>query len=176
MKFNLNSALLAVCCFLALSCPSCVWRTKRAATVTPANTPQPAPSSDAVGMAAGQPISVPQTQVTLPSPQPIQTEALTVVKPESPPAAPPSQAAKPQRAAPPKPQPPQQTTAQTTPAGPPPPPTSRRRIRPVESAAERQRLRNEISSRQRQTQEILAKARTRQLSDSEKNTADRIQA
>jgi len=46
----------------------------------------------------------------------------------------------------------------------------------VESAAERRRLQNEISSRQRQAQDILAKARTRQLSDSEKYTADRIQA
>jgi hypothetical protein len=68
---------------------------------------------------------------------------------------------------------------QTTPAGPqppPPPPASRRRIRPVESAAERGRLMNEISTRQRQVQENLAKARTRQLTDAEKSAVERIQA
>jgi hypothetical protein len=46
----------------------------------------------------------------------------------------------------------------------------------VESAAERRRLQNEISNRQRQALDILAKARARQLSDAEKSTADRIQA
>jgi hypothetical protein len=46
----------------------------------------------------------------------------------------------------------------------------------VESAAERHRLLTEISARQRQVQDILAKAKTRQLSEQEKAAAERIQA
>jgi hypothetical protein len=46
----------------------------------------------------------------------------------------------------------------------------------VESAAEQHRLLNEIGARQRQVQDILAKAKARQLSDAEKSAADRIQA
>jgi hypothetical protein len=49
-------------------------------------------------------------------------------------------------------------------------------MRPVESAAEKQRLLTEIGARQRQVQDILAKAKTRQLSDAEKGAAERIQA
>ena len=43
--------------------------------------------------------------------------------------------------------------------GPQPPPASRRRIRPVESAEEKQRLETAIADRQRQVQDILAKAK-----------------
>jgi hypothetical protein len=65
-------------------------------------------------------------------------------------------------------------TTQTQPVGPQPPP--RRRIRPVESPAEQHRVQALVADRQRQAQEILAKARTRTLSESEKNTVERIQA
>jgi hypothetical protein len=63
------------------------------------------------------------------------------------------------------------------PAAPPPePPTARPRIRPVESAAERQRLLAGITTRQRQVQDALAKARNRQLTEAEKSAVERIQA
>jgi len=128
-----------------------------------------------VESAADLPVSVPQTQVTLPSPQPIQAEALAVVKVEPPPTAPASQTAKPRPAAP-RTEPRQQTAVQA-PAGPQPPPAaSRRRIRPVESPEERNRLLAEIATSQRQAHDNLAKAKTRPLTEVEKSAVERIVA
>src|SRR5205085_1043845 len=79
----------------------------------------------------------------------------------------------------PKPEPRQQTVTGPTPAPAPPAatqPPSRRRIRPVESAAERRRLQSQILNRQRHVQDVLSKARARQLSEAEKVAVDRIQA
>jgi hypothetical protein len=46
----------------------------------------------------------------------------------------------------------------------------------VESAAERQRLTAEIATKQKQVQENLGKVRSRQLSEAEKNTLERVLA
>ena len=178
MRFSATSVILAACCLWTLTLPGCFVRFGRAAAKPVANAPPPAaPAQPQVETAADLPISVPQTQVTLPSPQPIQAEALAVIRVESPPAAPPSQAAKP-RPATPRTEPRQQISVQTAPAGPqpPPPPVSRPPIRPVESDAERGRLMTEISTRKRQVQDTLSKARNRQLSEKEKNSVERIQA
>jgi len=183
MKFDLTITLLAAYCLAALGTPACV---RRAAKAAPPPAPAPAATvQPAAEVAANEPISVPQTQVVLPRPQPIQAEALAVTQPEKP-AAPehPSQSAKPRPPAPPKTEPKPQVAAQPAPVGPvgpqPPPPAnpppSRKRIRPVESAAARKRLLLEIGSRQQKAQDILAKAKTRQLSDAEKGTMERIQA
>ena len=177
MKFDTTSILLATCFLWALATPACWWRAGAAAPTPLAAAPKPvAPSTQPVEIAADLPISVPQTQVTLPSPQPIQAEALTTVQPEAPAAAPPAQTVKPPRAAQPKPEQRQQTTAPTVPAGAQPPPASRRRIRPVESAAERRRLTAEISARQQKVLDNLAKIRSRRLSDAEKSALERIQS
>jgi len=127
-----------------------------------------------VETAADLPISVPQTQVILPTPQPIQAEALAVKVEPPPTTAPPSQTAKPRPA--PRSEP-RQTTSQA-PAGPQPPPpaASRRRIRPVESPEERNRLTTEIVASQRQVHDNLAKAKTRQLTEAEKSAVERIVA
>ncbi len=181
MKLGAISILLLTCCLWTLSGSGCSLRPVRAAS-PPAAAPQPAPPAQTqppVETAADLPVSIPQTQVTLPSPQPIQAEALSVIKVEPPPTAtPPSQTAKPRIPAAPRAEQRQPTPAQTAPAGPqpPPPPASRRRIRPVESAAERGRLMAEISTRQKQVQDNLARARTRQLSETEKSAVERIQA
>jgi hypothetical protein len=180
MKAGATSLLIAVLCLWALSLPACGGR--RAAAKAVVDTPKPGPAKPPGGEdAADLPISVPQTQVTLPSPQPIHAEALPAAKPEAPANPEPAQAVKPPRTAVPRGEPRQTTTTQTVPAGPQPPPpapppASRRRIRPVESAAERRRLQADISTRQRQVQDILAKARNRQLSDAEKAAVDRVQA
>jgi hypothetical protein len=50
------------------------------------------------------------------------------------------------------------------------------RIRPVESEAERRRMTDEIQGRQRQAQELVAKAKSHPLSDQDKITIDRIQS
>ena len=153
---------------------------KAARTAPAASTPAPEPRPAASAPAADEPISVAQTNVALPKPQPIQAEALAALPPETPPAPEPlNQATKPRApvVARPEPRPPAGTqTAQGPPPAPASPATSRPRIRPVESAADQHRLLAEIGARQRQVQDILAKAKARQLSDAEKSAADRIQA
>jgi hypothetical protein len=182
MNWYAKTILPAAICFWALTLPSCSLRghATQTAAAQPAPPKPPAPKPPPVETTDNLPISVPQTQVTLPTPQPIQAEALATLKPEPPAPKPVTQPSKP------TPQTTQTTrtetrgpaTVQGPPAGPPPPPptASRRRIRPVESVAERRRLLTEITNRQRNVQGILAKTRSRQLTEAEKNAVDRIQA
>lgn len=154
----------------------CSLKARTASQTTPA-APQPPVVSPP---AEEEPISIAQTNVVLPKPQPIQAEALASAPSEIPRVPdPPLPTPKPRSTAPPRAEPRPPTVA-AAPQGPQPPPAnpvgSRRRIRPVESASEVRRLQGEIGARQRHVQDILAKARSRQLSDAEKNAADRIQA
>ena len=178
MKFRAKCIIVAGCCSWMLTLPACSMRSGQASANPVASAPPPAaPDPSPVETATDPPISVPQTQVTLPNPQPIQAEAQSVPKVDSPPAAAPaSQPVKPRSPpAAPRAEPRQQTAGQPGPA-PPPATASRRRIRPMESAAERGRLMGEITTRQRQVQDNLAKARNRQLSDAEKGAIERIRA
>lgn len=175
MKSVLIFVLLAAGCLGTVGCAA---KAARSSVTAPA-TPQPEPAVHAP--TADEPISVAQTNVVLPKPQPIQAEALATPPPEEPPTPEPANhTSKPRVPAAVKPEPRQQAGAQTAQGPPPPPPAnptaSRPRIRPVESAAEQQRMLTEIGARQRQVQDILAKAKARQLSDAEKSAADRIQA
>jgi hypothetical protein len=175
MKLVATSAVLAACCLWTLTLPGCSLRAGGGGSKPLAKSPQPTPPADSpVETAADLPISVPQTQVILPTPQPIQAEALAVRVEPPPTTAPASQTAKPRPA--PRSEP-RQTTAQA-PAGPQPPPpaASRRRIRPVESPEERNRLTSEIAASQRQVHDNLAKAKTRQLTEKEKSAVERIVA
>jgi hypothetical protein len=180
MKVDATLILPAICC-LAMLAPACAMRAAKATPPPPTPAASPQPVAEAAG---NEPISVPQTQVVLPSPQPIQAEALAVAPPELPTTPEhPSQTARPRAPAAPKSEPKPQVAVQppaATPVGPQPPPAnppaSRKRIRPVESAAARKRLLVEIGSRQQKAQDFLAKAKTRQLSDAEKGTVERIQA
>jgi hypothetical protein len=170
VKLTATFVLLAAGCGAILVLAGCPLRAR--STPVPIAPPPPAPKP--VDAAADEPISVPQTTAILPRPQPIQAAALPVVPPELPPSP------REPTAQPPKPRPAPRTeshpqTTQTPPAGPQPPPT-RRRIRPVESAAEQRRLQTLVADRQRQAQDILAKAKARSLSETEKNTVERIQA
>jgi hypothetical protein len=176
MKFEATFVLLAAGC---LGTVGCALKAARTAPVSAVATPQPQPAIAAA--ATNEPISVAQTNVVLPQPQPIQAEALATLPPEAPPApGPANQTAKPRVPAAAKPEPRQQAGAQTVQGPPPPPPpnpaASRPRIRPVESVVDQHRLLAEIAARQRQVQDILAKAKARNLSDAEKSAAERIQA
>ena len=173
MKFHAIFVLLGVC----LGTAGCAAKAARTPPLSAAPAPQPreAPST----AASDEPISVAQTNVILPKPQPIQAGALSAPPPEiTHPPEPSSPAARP-RIPVPKPEPRQQATAPPAQVPTPPPASpavSRRRIRPVESPAERNRLLTEVASRQRQAQDLLGKARTRPLSDAEKGATERIQA
>jgi hypothetical protein len=175
MKFNVIFILLAAGCIGTVGCAA------KAARTAPVATPAaPQPRLAANTSAADEPISIAQTNVVLPKPQPIQPEALSAPPPEAPRAPEPlNQTAKPRVPAAPKPEPRQQAGAQAVqgPAPPPPnPAASRPRIRPVESAADQHRMLTEIGARQQQVRDILAKAKMRNLSDAEKSAAERIQA
>jgi hypothetical protein len=177
MKFYAIFVLLAAACLGTAGCAAKAAKTAAAPAVS-----APRPRQDTSTIAADEPISIAQTNVVLPTPQPIQAGALSTPPPPdvTRPPEPSSPAAKPKVTAP-RPEPRQQATVPPVPVPattPPPanPPGSRRRIRPVESAAERNRLLNEVGSRQRQVQDILARVKTRPLSDTEKGTAERIQA
>lgn len=180
MKSEATVIVLATCWLGMLAATGCARLRPHAAPAASA-VAKPAPPPPATNeRASNEPISVPQTEVVLPQPQPIQAEALAAAQTTSPRTPEqPNQSAKPRPAAP-KPEP-RQATVQPppVPAGPLPQPpntsATRRRIRPVESAAERRRMQNEISARQRQALDILAKAKNRQLSDAEKGTVERIQ-
>ena len=170
---------LVLCCVSILAAPGCSLKPGGGKAKPVAAAPKPAaPDPPPPDPAADLPISVPQTQVTLPSPQPIQAEALATVRAESQPspeAANP--AARPPRSTQPRPEVRQQAVAPPAVATPPPAAQpSRVRIRPVESAAERRRLMTGINNRKKQVQDILGKVRNRQLTETQKSAVERIEA
>ena len=176
---RLLTLCLIVCCVLAT--PGCSLRAGGGKPKPLAAAPKPtAPEPPPADTASDLPISVPQTQVTLPRPQPIQAEALATIRPEEsqPSPEPANPAVRPPRGAPSRGEQRQQAVAPAQAAGPQPPAAqpSRVRIRPVESAAERRRLLAGINTRKRQVQEILGKVRNRTLTEAQKSAVERIQA
>jgi hypothetical protein len=174
---TLTTLCLIVCCVLAT--PGCSLKAGGGKPKPVAAAPKPAaPDPPPSDTASDLPLSVPQTQVTLPSPQPIQAEALATVRPESQPSPEPANpAVRPPRSAPPRNESRQQAITPPQPAAAPPATQpSRVRIRPVESAAERKRLMAGINTRKRQVQEILGKVRNRTLTEAQKSAVERIQA
>jgi hypothetical protein len=130
--------------------------------------PQPSPPSE--------PLSIPQTQVRLPRPQPIDPEALAtppIILPEPPT---PRQTKSAKRQIPsssPLPIKPEQTE----PVEPPPATTAealRPRVEPVLPADERRQLIEDISSRLKQVDQMLGRLDLRHLSEAEKNSVARI--
>ena len=173
---RLLTLCLIVCCVLATGCSLKAGggKPKPVAAAPKPAAPDPPPSDTASDL----PLSIPQTQVTLPRPQPIQAEALATVRPESQPSPEPANPAVRPPRTPPRNESRQQAVAPAQPAGPQPPAIqpSRVRIRPVESAAERKRLMAGINTRKRQVQEILGKVRNRTLTEAQKSAVERIQA
>jgi hypothetical protein len=165
----------------AISLCACEMKLRRAQTPPP---PQPVPvkTEPPPETASNEPLSIPQTQVRLPSPQPINPEALA-----TPPATAPAEAAvahpahrpsrrppsAPPSVAPVKPEPVE--TAET----PPPAPAveaPRPRIEPALTAQQRRQLNEEIASRQHKVEQMLVSITARRLSDSEKDSVERIKS
>lgn len=149
---------------------------KRNQTVAVA--PPPKPSSTV----PYRPVSVPeppmaelQTRVYLPKPQPIDENAIPVVKPpEPPPAKPQPERVKPRVQAQTPVQAPPQPVVET------PPPTTepqpRQRVRPVASESERKRLQREVTKRRLQTQRMLVELSQRTLREDQRSGVARVQA
>ncbi len=163
---------------LALALSGCDMKVMRAKTPPP---PQPtavtveAPPDPA----ASEPLSIPQTQVHLPRPQPIDPEALAIppVSAPSEPSAPrPSHRAarrpapSPATAAPSKPDPPVET-AEAPPVATEP---ARPRIEPVLPAEQRRQLTEAISSRLHEVDQILSRISVQKLTDVQKDSVERI--
>lgn len=153
---------------LAMSLAGCILTGKpKTPPPTPAP-PVPAPTTPP------EPISIPQTQVTLPPPQAVSQEALRVVQqpveqpaPESsaPSVAPPKAPAHPTT-------PPTPTKPEETPAAPEPEP--RPPIQEILPAGEQQRLQHEAQDRRAQAGALVEAATRRKLSTREKGRVEDI--
>ena len=162
----------------ALLLSACEMRLPRAKTAPP---PQPASAKaePPPEPASSEPLSIPQTDVRLPKPQPIDPQALaTPPTPSAEPSQPhPShrsgrrQGPQPASAAPPG-KPEAVETAEAPPAG----ETQRPPIGPVLSDDERRRLNEDIASRLRDVDQMLVRITALRLTDAEKASADRIRS
>ncbi|MGP8247486.1 MAG: hypothetical protein ACLQVN_23615 [Bryobacteraceae bacterium] len=165
-----EAAILAAC--LALALAGCSLRAnKKTAQAAP---PAPIPAANTESAPASQPLSIPQTRVQLPSPQPLNPEALTAVEPEPPPVEPPPAPSRtsrrvsgPPAIAAPRPEPPSPVLAPAEP--------ERQPIQEVVSADEQKRLQDAADQRKRETRALLDQARGRALSPQEKITAQSIE-
>jgi hypothetical protein len=164
---------------LALALSACDMKLTRAKTPPP---PQPIAATKVEPPpepAASEPLSIAQTQVRLPRPQPIDPEALA-----TPPVSAPSEpsAARASHRAPKRPSPSPPAPAQAKPEPPvetaeAPPVTAepaRPRIEPVLPAEQRRQLTETISSRLHEVDQILKGISARKLTDSEKDSIEKI--
>jgi hypothetical protein len=153
---------------MAVSCGGCVLRKPQAAKATPA-APKPAPPPAPV--ASPPPLSIPQTNVYLPSPQPVTAEALATTIPAGEPT--PPQPAPPKPITRPAPSRPSGAPVRVEPATPAPvtPPESEPRppISELTAPAEQKRLKEEADARRTEVTQLvrrIPKGRQRQQQDS----------
>lgn len=166
----------------AVSLCGCEMKLKRAQTPPP---PQPVPvkTEPPQETASNEPLSIPQTQVRLPSPQPINPEAIA-----TPPATLPAEATaahpahRPGRSRPPAGPPlaapvkPEAVETAETPQAAPAVEAPRPRIEPALPAEQRRQLNEEIVSRQHKIEQMVAGITARRLSESEKRSVERIKS
>jgi hypothetical protein len=169
-----SKTTIGVAALLLCACEMKAPRAKAPAPPQPAAAkaeppPEPGPS---------EPLSIPQTQVRLPSPQPLNPEAVV-----SPPLSAPagksaaSTAGRPKRpptpptAAPSKPEAVETAEAPASATEAPP-----RRIEPVLPDEQRRRLNEDIVSRLREVDQLLGRIAARTLSDKEKESVERIRS
>ena len=165
---------------LALLLSACEMKLPRAKTPAP---PQPAtaktePPPEA---APSEPLSMPQTQVRLPNPQPIDPEALAnppVNMPADTPSArrprPPAKRSGPQPASATSPGKPE--AVETTEAPPPPTESPRPPIGPVLPDEERRRLNEDIAGRLKEVEQRLSRIAVLRLSDAQKSSVQMIRS
>src|SRR4051812_10599555 len=137
---------------IAVSLGGCVLRKPQAAKPAP---PAPKPVAPAPPAPPPQPLSIPQTNVYLPAPQPVSPEALaTTIPPTEPPPAPP---------APPKPvtrTAPSRQPVRVEPAPPPPTPPvegERPTISELTTEPEKKRLQDEANARRQEVEQLVAR-------------------
>jgi len=174
--------IVAIMC-IAVPFTGCVLRRASASKTAPPTPAPQAPAAPAYDAAQDGPYSVPQTNVRLPSPQPISPEAIASLKdpgqPQTAAPAKPAQGASQAHvnapvhtAAPPPIAAPATEQQQPPPAAAPP----RQTIRPVESTRERRRQLTDIQGRLRNVEDSISRVERRELSDDEKNSLARVRS
>jgi hypothetical protein len=125
----------------------------------------PAPPQPAAPAPVPQPLSIPQTRVNLPAPQPVDPAALATAPPVEP--SPPVQAK-------PAPAPARRTPAPQLKADPPQPEPSRPPIREILPADVQRQLQASAQRHKAEIRTLLAQAQRRRLTDEERSTAAHI--
>jgi hypothetical protein len=154
---------------LAISLAGCALSGKPKTTAG-AVPPQPQPAAQPKPAPPPEALSIPQTQVQLPPPQPLNPDALTSVPPPEP--AEPAAAPKPARRttpAPAQPKPEVAPAAQPADAGRPP-------IQEIVPADERKRYQESADGRKREIRQVLEQAKTHRLTSEQNKMVKRIQA
>jgi hypothetical protein len=162
------AALSIVAVALTISMAGCVL-TGKPKTTAAAVPPQPQPPAQPKAAPPAEPLSIPQTQVQLPPPQPVNQDALTAV-PSPEPAEPPATPKPVRRTAPPQPKP--------EAAAPPVPPAEPERppIQEIVPADERRHNQESADNRKREIRQTLEQAKTRHLTPEQNKTVKRIQS
>ncbi len=166
MKAKVLLAALA-CVLLA----GCLLRRTPAKSVAPPAAPaplaRPAPAPPPPAL------SIPQTHVELPKPQPVDPEALET-EPPPPPEAPPAAATTPPRSR--RANPAVSQPAPTPPAVAGPPPDTRETFQEIVPPAELKRLQEDAQARRREANQILEQFGRRQLSRAQQNVAATVRS
>lgn len=165
-SFTVQAAFLIA---IAVCLPSCVLKKPQTVKAAP---PPPAPTASAAPAPPPAPLSIPQTDVHLPPPQPVTAEARATAEPPEEPAAVPA----PPRPAP-KPKPPvsrpAETPAAATPAGPAAPP-EHPPIEEVTPAAEQKRFQDEAAARKREVHQLIDPLDRHRLNRRQRGLLERI--
>lgn len=136
--------------------------------------PQPAPAAAAAPARPAEPLSVPQTRIELPPPQPFNTDSL----PPEPPTAPQESPARPVRSNRPRPSAPKPAEPAAPAPAPPatPAPEVRPQIQEVVPAAEQKHYQEQAQTRKREIRQWLDTSGRKRLNRHQQNTVERIQA
>jgi hypothetical protein len=162
---RVEAILAAVFASALATMAGCAVKNSKSATLVAPPTPSPSP---AAVKANREPLSVPQTQVELPPPQPVNMEALAV--PETPAPAAPAPAARPVRRTPP-PSKPEPVTPAAQPAEP-----ERAPIQEIVPADERKRFQESADARKREIRRLLEQAKAHRLTADQRKMVTRIQS
>ena len=157
---------------LSLWLCGCVIGNKR--QVAKATPPAPQPAAPLAPQAPPAPLSIPQTQVELPAPQPVDPAALATAPPEAPPETP-SKARPPRRAAPPV----RSSVEAPAAAAPPPAETATEPERPpiqeILPAETQKKFQESAESHKRDVTQLLQQAQSRRLTRQQAGLVKRIE-
>jgi hypothetical protein len=157
---------------MAVSFGGCVLRKPKTANATPA---APKPVAPAKPAPPPEPLSIPQTNVYLPAPQPVSPEALATTVPAGEPAPAPAPPPKPISRPSPRPSGTPPRVEPATPAPPTPAEPERPPISELTSPAELKRLKDEADARRQEVAELIRRIPRGRLRQ-QQNSVDRITA